>query len=687
MKPLESEALYRRLIDHAPLGVLSADREGQIQTVNHRLLEMLGSPSEEETRAINLLTFPPLIEAGIASLARQCLETGEDGVGDLPYVSKWGKRVQYRFRFAALPGPDGEIAGLHGLVEDVTEQRRAEAELRWRSEFERLLISLATDFLHLPAPQIDDGIDRALAAVREFTGDDICYVIERSDDGSLRQLTHEALAPETSSLEDALGSRGFDDLPEAANAFERGEIVHVPDVASNSDFDAYRLHPSHRTAMRSIVGLPLLLEGKLGAVLGFASVRERKRWSSDSIALLRVLGEIIENALGRRRHEAEREALQTQLRQAQKLEAVGTLAGGIAHDFNNLLAAIIGHTELALLRLPEGSELRPDLAEVQRAGERARQLVDRILTFSRREERQPRPIDIVPLVGEVLDLIRAALPSTIEFDVALPNLPIIVRADPTEIHQMVMNIATNAGQAMPEGGVLGLSLEVVDLAMEERVGRLPRRAGCYADLCIRDTGAGLDSETAQRIFDPYFTTKEVGQGTGLGLSIVHGIVSALGGEVRVESKLGQGAEFHVYLPVSTETPDMGSVPTGIVAGSGERILFVDDEPAIQRWGLRALEGLGYHVRVCGDGEEALECLRAETFDVVVTDQTMPVRTGIELVRELRPLRPDLPVVLLTGLLDSDTVAEAKEAGVNELLAKPLSLADLARTLHAVLGKE
>ena len=814
MKPFESEALYRRLIDNAPLGVLSVDREGRIQTVNRRLLEMLGSPSEEATRDINLLSFPPLVEAGISSVARHCLDTGEHGIGDLPYVSAWGKPVHFRFHFAPLLGPDGGIEGLHALVEDVTEQRRTEAELRdsrrmlrsvldtiptrvfwkdldlvylgcnrrfaedaglddpleivgktdhelpwpeqvdlfraddrqviqsgqaklgceepwtrpdgtrtwiqtnrvplrdaesrivgvlgtyeditqrkaheqelrWRSEFERLLVSLATDFLHLPPEQLDEGIERALAAVREFTGDDICYVFALSETESLGRVIYEALGPEVRSLEDALGSVELDELPKMVAAFRRGEIVHVPDIASDHDFDTYRFESPGGAGLLSTIGLPILSDGRLRAVLGFASVRETKTWSSDGIALLRVLGEIIGNALDRRRNEAEREALQAQLRQAQKLEAIGTLAGGIAHDFNNLLTAILGRNELALSRLPGGSELREDLGEVQRAAERARHLVDRILTFSRRAERDPRPIDVVPVVREALDLLRAALPSTIAIELTLPNEPVIIRADPTEIHQVVMNIATNAGQAMSAGGKLEISLAVVEFDVEERAGEPRRLPGLHADLCVRDSGAGLDAETALRIFDPYFTTKEIGQGTGLGLAMVHGIVSALGGEVKVESQPGEGAEFHVFLPISAATPAERPSSATIVVGGGERVLFVDDEPAIQSWGRRALERLGYRVRVCGDGNDALRCLRSEVFDVVVTDQTMPGCTGLELARQLQLLHPDLPVVLLTGLLDPETAAEARQAGVTQLLAKPPSLAEFAQALRGALDR-
>ena len=380
--------------------------------------------------------------------------------------------------------------------------------------------------------------------------------------------------------------------------------------------------------------------------------------------------------------------LEAQLRQSQKMEAVGTLAGGIAHDFNNILTALLGYAELAQVRLREGSEEAAYLGEVLTAGERARALVNQILTFSRQQESERRPIALAPLIEEVQALMRAGLPSTIEIFTDLSVEDDIVLADPTEIHQVLMNLCTNAGHAMPDGGALRISLANVELDATFGQDFPELRPGPYVRLTITDTGTGMSPDTLSRIFEPYFTTKGDRRGTGLGLAVVHGIAMAMGGEVTVTSELGGGTTFHVYLPRagSGSMPSSAATSEEAPRGGTEAILLVDDEPQIRALQEATLSEYGYAITVATTAADALQFIHTDPgrYDLLVTDLTMPGMTGVELAAEVRKARQDMPILLCTGFKTNAAEAAANQAGVTETLTKPVRPHDLARTVRRLL---
>ena len=379
-----------------------------------------------------------------------------------------------------------------------------------------------------------------------------------------------------------------------------------------------------------------------------------------------------------------------QLVQAQKMEAIGTLAGGIAHDFNNILTAIIGYSQLLLAHFPEDSAEHAQADQIFLAGMRAKDLTRQILTFSRKGEQRQEEVQVFLIAKEALKLLKASLPSTISLRQNIANYSGAVMADPTQIHQIIMNLCTNAYQAMGEdGGELRLELTAVDLDANFALSHPPLKPGAHLRLTVSDSGAGMDEATQARIFEPFFTTKKQSRGTGLGLAIVHGIVSGLGGAITVQSQLGHGSTFTVYLPkLLTADAAATAVVEEVPRGAGERILVADDDPALLKMVCLMLTKLNYRVTACATALEALKTFAAEpaSFDLVLTDQIMPGMTGAQFAIKLLELRPDLPIIIATGFSEKITPEIAQELGLRHFLQKPFTQQQLASVIHAELQR-
>lgn len=386
--------------------------------------------------------------------------------------------------------------------------------------------------------------------------------------------------------------------------------------------------------------------------------------------------------------------LERELRQAQKMGAIGALVGGIAHDFNNILGTVLSCTEIALDDTPKESPVREDLEHVLRAGRRGKSLIRQILTFSRSNEQEFEPSQMEPIVKEGLKLLRASLPASIEIRQDISPGPHIVLADAIQVHQILINLCTNAAHAMqPKGGILDVSLTRVDIDSKTAAGSPDLHEGPYVKMTVRDTGHGMTAKVLEQIFDPFFTTKQGGTGTGLGLPVVQGIVRSHKGALLVESEPGVGTAFHVLLPAAERGRDLSEdVLFPSAPGGSERILLVDDEEDLIYAGEKVLRRLGYEVLATSSSLEALELFRAqpEQFDLVITDQNMSKMTGVELAQEMLRIRPEIPILLCTGF-DPDSeegvsLKQAQSIGIREVHMKPLERHEIAEAIRRVLDE-
>ena len=418
------------------------------------------------------------------------------------------------------------------------------------------------------------------------------------------------------------------------------------------------------------------------------SNRELESRVRERTSQLLKMNEALKQEIEDRKHaEKERAELESQLQQSQKMEAIGTLAGGIAHDFNNILAIILGNAELASDDIPHGNPAISALGEIQQASIRAKDMVHQLLSFSRKAGEVSKPLDMVPIIKESMKMLRSSIPTSIEFKQQFPHEQCSIMGDDTQISQIVMNLVTNAADAMSEnGGLLEMTLENIFLPKEKTCFNWVLSPGPYVRLGMKDTGEGIEPKIMDRIFDPYYTTKEVGKGTGMGLSVIHGIVKSHDGGVRVESKLGEGTLFEIYFPALEKMSEEEKKSEGQIKGGSEKILFVDDEESVVKLNHQLLERLGYQVQSTTKPLEALEWFKADPdqFDVIITDMTMPRLTGDRLAAEVLKIRPQMSVIICTGYSERMSTEKAEALGARKYLEKPIDLLNLASSLREVI---
>jgi PAS domain S-box-containing protein len=635
----ESEERYRNVFEnHTAVKFIIDPDTGRILEANNAAVKYYGWPQEQLVRMKiqEINTLPP------EDVQKEMNKTIEK------------KRMYFEFRHRRADGSvrDVEVYSstvdlrgkqyLHSIVHDITERKTAEEALRESEEVFRLLFEKSTDG-HL-LMEGDRYIDCNEAAMK---------IAGLSDKAMLIDRTPAEISPE----------RQPDGELSSVKAKRMIEIA-VREGTHRFEWVRRQADGSERYLDVTLTLLPMK-----GRKLLHATWRDM----TEHIQSLR-----------------ERERLQSQLIQSQKMEAIGNLAGGIAHDFNNILAGIMGYTEFYMDEVQDRPKVYQGMEQVLRAAERAKDLVQQVLTFSRKTEHAKKPVVLAHIVDEVVRFMRASIPTTIEIKPQIGARSDVIIGDPSQLHQVLVNLCTNAGHAMKDkGGILGIELNKAFVDNGSLLQPPPIKHGRYLVLTVRDTGHGISRENLERIFEPYFTTKEKGEGTGLGLAVVHGIVKNHGGEIRVYSEEGRGTEFKVYLPFMEHTiEEKHDRDDTVLPGQGETILFVDDEQMIVELNKDILENLGYRVVTETDPIKAIEVFKdgCDAFDLVITDKTMPHLTGFDVAQAVRDIRADIPVLLCSGFQEKGDAERIADIGISKLIIKPTSKSILARTIRDILDR-
>lgn len=622
----ESEELYATLVCMSPDAITMTDLEGRITFVSEQTLRLHGFDSPLDLIGMNALDlfFPEDRELAFKNMQRT-LESGRLGTVEYRMLRGDGSVFMGELNAALVRDPDGKPRAFIATTRDISERKAAEEE--------HLLMA------------------KALEQAAE------CVVI--TDRGAVIRYVNPAF--------------------EKTTGYSREESLDRLLLFWARDEDAARL----REAMSVLVLRGETWQGRMHSKRHDGSVFEEEA----TVAPIKDEQGNVTNYIFVSRDMTEELRLERQLRQAQKMEAIGTLAGGIAYDFNNILTAILGYTQLASQEPEMPDDAKRALDSVLTAGIRARELVKQILTFTRQQEQERIPIQLSLILKETVKLLRQTLPTSIRLEEIVRCKSDLVLGEPTQIQQLVMNLATNAAHAMGEQrGLLRIILEEADSLPEE----VPPEAAAYEHgyllLRVQDNGSGISPAIQDRVFEPYFTTKEPGKGTGLGLAVVHGIVKNHKGFIELESRPGQGTSVNVFLPCIQAAPLVGQEPTVPTALGKERILFVDDEQSLAHLGQRLLSRFGYQVEALTDGRQALQLFLEDPdrFDLVITDQTMPELSGTELAKKIFEMRPKLPVILFTGYSEHLDNSLAQRMGISRFLLKPFMADELSRVVREVL---
>ncbi len=774
LRLLDSERRFRAMFDASALGIAVTAMDGRHLDCNSALLQMLGLTREEflNLRADDF-THPDDIDPHVPAWRELLARERESYQREVRYLHKDGHVVWARLTVSRCAyGGDGQEAAL-ALVEDITEQVRAQTELRtseekfskaFRSSPDAIVLTRLADgrlmevnegFTTMTGYSREEAVGRTMFELGLWVDvrdrEEVVQTVQRGasvrnrgfrfrmKDGreligltsvdmipvgaephllaTVRDVTEQLQAEEALRESEERYRSLYQSLPGGVLVVDReGRVTEANQAAC----DILRLDRDQILGLgpRDSVWSPVYEDGspfpweayptsvtlrtgqpQRGVTVGlFSDGPDGPRWlminseplvdaeTGETKAAVANFVDITES----RHAEAERRRLEAQLQREQRLESIGVLAGGIAHDFNNILAGISGFTELSLGELEPTTPLASNLTQVLEATQRAQELVRQILAFCRQAPMAQKPTSMQRLVDDALGFARASLPATIEIRSQPAPKELVVRADATQIQQVILNICANAEHAMrPQGGILSVSLEAADIGAEQARALGEIAPGHYAVLSLADTGCGMDAATRQRIFDPFFTTKEQGEGTGLGLSTCYGIVAGHGGAIGAESELGRGTTFRVHLPLTdepvVETPrEVDAEPP---TGEG-RILFVDDEAALTTVGERMLRRLGFEATVVSSGQEALDAFRADPdgFDLILTDQTMSGMTGLALAAEVRKTNATVPIVIMTGFSGDVTPERTAALNVGEVLAKPFTVHELAAALQRALTR-
>ena len=647
---VESERKFRELTEYLPLPLFETDRQGIVTYINHSAMGFFDLSAEELHRGISAFSFciPEEFEMALANQTKMLDPDYIPKGNEYTVTMKDGRRVPLLLYSTPIRLEDGEVAGIRTTVVDLTELKRAEEALRETALQKRVSAEFRSIIDNIPG-----------------------FVYHTSEDGNIKFLSQSTFLATNELL--PILSRTRNHALSFVHSDDRQLVV-----------DTY--HELKKSPASKVIVFRIVLPG--GAIRW---IEDRQSSVFSENGNFSGIDGILFDITERVKAQEEMQQMEKNLKKTQRLETIGTLAGGIAHDFNNILSPILGYAEMGVATVDDNSKQHGYFTEIMKAAERAQHLVAQILAFSRAEEREPVVVNVKEIVCEALKLLRPSIPVTITIRRTIDEQCGNVLADPSQIHQVIINLCTNAFQAMSEsGGEMAIDLREIepDDAWRKRLPAL--KAERYIQLSVTDTGHGMDEATMERIFEPFFTTKAVNKGTGLGLSVVHGIITSYKGEITVESTPGKGSTFRIYLPVIESSAASQDKKRELARGEkSTRILFVDDEEATVQLMNVMMEHLGFSVLAVNSPVKALAAFRKEpeAFDMVITDLTMPEMTGIQLARELHQSNPELPVALMTGYgKDIENTVPLAQYGIRKLLKKPVSLSHLSQAIKEVMAE-
>ena len=633
----ESEKRYRLLFENTGTATFVAEEDMTVVKANAKCEELSGFSREEIEGKMKTTDFIPAEELERIikyHVGRQEIDAKIPSEYEFKFSDKHGNIKSVLIQVSMIPGTKQSIAS----IIDITPLKEAEkARLESEEKYRELANSLPQVVYEMDADGIITFANRNAFEFFGYTQDDfdnglnaLHMLIPEDRDRALENILRRFNGEE-------IGGQEYTALRKNGGTFPI--IVHVTPVVRNNK--------------------PIGLRG------------------------------IMIDITDRKLSEEEKTKLEIKLQQAQKLEAIGTLAGGVAHDFNNILGIIIGNTELAMDDVPEGNRAHFNLEEINKAGKRGKDIASQLLSFSRKRVLERQLIHIIPVIKDSLSFLRATIPTSIDIRQNIQTADDTVLADSTQIHQIMMNLVANSSHAIEAEGVIEIGIDNVVLNEDTCAQYTDLTPGNYIQVTVCDTGRGIAPKVIDRIFDPYFTTKEIGKGSGIGLSVVHGIVKSHGGAIRVESELGKGTAIAVLFPVVEMAADSAVKAEEILPTGNERILFIDDEESIVKLGHQRLERLGYKVKATTSSVEALDLFRSkpDQFDLVITDLTMPKLTGDKLVKEILNIRSDIPIILCTGFSERIDEKTAKVIGVADFIEKPCDKYDFAIRVRSVLDRK
>ncbi len=679
--------ILKTTLEYVPAAISICDEKTQHVFQNQSFFELLGY----EFHHLKDKTLEAIyVDSDMYEKVTESLSLGQSWSGEIEMIQKTGEIIPVMLCAEPIKDSEDNIVACVGSFIDLSQKLRKEQELESQKEYLSTLHSISLGmFRRLDLSELLNAIVLKVSKVTQVPNG-FLYLYD-TDKNEL------VLKSACGCMSDFIGykvqpAKGF-----AGIIFQKGE----PIILDNYQVWDSNLKEPFASQTFAKMGIPLISGSKIKGVLGVCHDTCGKKINPGNIAVLEEFAAIaqiaIDNSLLFERQkeelerrillEKERKEMEVHLFESQRMDAVGTLAGGIAHDFNNILSTIMGFAQIAQSASQAGSTMEEDLKEIYTASLRAKDLVQQILTFARQSDDHVNAIRVNLIVKEVLKFVRSSIPTTITIKHNIIAKEKVL-ANPTQIYQIFLNLFTNAAQAMEkDGGILSVELKETTLEDEDSPGDLG--PGQYIKAQVSDTGTGIAKDQLHSIFEPYFTTKEVGEGTGLGLSVVHGAVKSMGGEVFVESKIGKGTTFTLFFPIVQKvdsTVDDQSGEQSQSLGKGEHVLFVDDEEPIVKVGKRMLESNNYKVTALTNSQDALEAfrLKPDDFDVVVTDMTMPDMTGEKLAGELKKIRSDIPVVLCSGHHQYASNQDLLARGLDYICSKPISNQELANVVRKAL---